>query len=246
MKIHFLGTNGWYSSPTGNTICTLLDTERAYIVLDAGDGIQKLDAYITEDKPVYILISHLHLDHIIGFHIMPKFKFLNPVTVFVAEELLANVKNLVRDPFTAAWENIGLNIALKYFSVAGQLPFEIQYRQLNHTGITYGFRLNFDGKIIAYGCDTGSCDAVKELGRQADVFILECSMKKGDSAGDWGHLDPVAAAKIAEEAGAKKLVLTHFSANEYHTLKQREIAGSFAKEIFPEVVVARDGQSIVI
>jgi len=36
MKITFLGTNGWYDTDCGNTICTLLETTKAYILLDAG------------------------------------------------------------------------------------------------------------------------------------------------------------------------------------------------------------------
>ena len=62
MKIHFLGTNGWYSNAGSNMTCALVDTKDHYIVLDAGDGIHKLDKYIKEDKPIYLFISHLHLD----------------------------------------------------------------------------------------------------------------------------------------------------------------------------------------
>ena len=41
MDIIFLGTNGWYDSPTGSTICTLINSERYHILLDAGNGIYK-------------------------------------------------------------------------------------------------------------------------------------------------------------------------------------------------------------
>ena len=34
MDIIFLGTNGWYDSPTGNTICTLINSDRCHILLD--------------------------------------------------------------------------------------------------------------------------------------------------------------------------------------------------------------------
>ena len=43
MDIIFLGTNGWYDSPTGSTICTLINSERYHILLDAGNGIHKAD-----------------------------------------------------------------------------------------------------------------------------------------------------------------------------------------------------------
>src|SRR3990172_458113 len=75
MKITFLGTNGWYDTSTGNTICILVETEGHNIVLDAGNGFYKLDRYISYDRPTWLFLSHFHLDHIIGLHILNKFKF---------------------------------------------------------------------------------------------------------------------------------------------------------------------------
>ena len=45
MDVIFLGTNGWYDSDTGNTICILIESDDYYIVLDAGNGIDKLYRY---------------------------------------------------------------------------------------------------------------------------------------------------------------------------------------------------------
>jgi len=50
-SIHFLGTNGWYDTDTGNTICILIDTEEYGIILDAGNGIYKLDTLTSLNKP---------------------------------------------------------------------------------------------------------------------------------------------------------------------------------------------------
>jgi ribonuclease BN (tRNA processing enzyme) len=75
MQIIFLGTNGWFDSPTGSTICTLINTESCHIILDAGNGIYKADRYIQDDLPVYIFLSHFHLDHIEGLHVLNKFSF---------------------------------------------------------------------------------------------------------------------------------------------------------------------------
>ena len=74
MKITFLGTNGWYATQTGNTICTLIETEKYNLVLDAGNGIYKLEKYLDFKKPVFLFISHLHIDHIEGLHILSHFK----------------------------------------------------------------------------------------------------------------------------------------------------------------------------
>ena len=83
LKLTFLGTNGWYATKEGNTICTLIETAERYIVLDAGDGIHRLDEFAKdENKPADIFLSHFHLDHIIGLHIQPKFHFKNKIRIF--------------------------------------------------------------------------------------------------------------------------------------------------------------------
>ena len=51
MKATFLGTNGWYDTTTGNTVCILIETEKYDMVLDAGNGIHKLDSYVSGRKP---------------------------------------------------------------------------------------------------------------------------------------------------------------------------------------------------
>jgi len=75
MKVYFLGTNGWCDTDLGNTLCVLVETKQAYIVFDAGNGLFKLDKYIKDNRPIYLFLSHFHLDHIIGLHSLNKFYF---------------------------------------------------------------------------------------------------------------------------------------------------------------------------
>ena len=51
MKLIFLGTNGWYDTNTGNTICIMIETNKEYIILDAGSALYKIDQYITDENP---------------------------------------------------------------------------------------------------------------------------------------------------------------------------------------------------
>ena len=84
IKVIFLGTNGWYDTKTGNTICTLIETEDYFIILDAGNGLHKIDQYITSTskKPIYLFLSHFHLDHIVGLHILSKFNFSQGIRTY--------------------------------------------------------------------------------------------------------------------------------------------------------------------
>ena len=75
MKVIFLGTNGWYDTETGNTICTLIQTEQYDIILDAGNGLHRAERYLDGAKPTFLFLSHFHMDHIEGLHILAKFRF---------------------------------------------------------------------------------------------------------------------------------------------------------------------------
>ena len=75
MQVTFLGTNGWFDTATGNTVSVLVQSEEYDIIFDAGNGIAKADRYITQKKPVFLFISHLHIDHIAGLHTLVKFRF---------------------------------------------------------------------------------------------------------------------------------------------------------------------------
>ncbi len=48
----------------GNTICSEFSTDAVQIFLDAGSGF--INAKVSRDKPVIILFSHFHHDHIQG------------------------------------------------------------------------------------------------------------------------------------------------------------------------------------
>jgi len=99
MKVIFLGTNGWYDTKTGNTICTLIDSQEGYVILDAGDGICKAKKYITEDKPIFLFISHLHLDHISGFHVFPSFLSRKKIEIIIEKGNKELLESIVRHPF---------------------------------------------------------------------------------------------------------------------------------------------------
>jgi ribonuclease BN (tRNA processing enzyme) len=59
-------------------------------------------------------------------------------------------------------------------------------------------------------------------------------------------LNPETAAKIASDAKAKKLVLTHFDANIYKTMQDRAESLKFARGIFPNAEIAFDGMQIEV
>ena len=254
MKIRFLGTNGWYSTPTGDTPCILIETNEQYIVLDAGNGIYKLDRYITENKPISLFISHFHLDHTSGLHTLPKFAFPQGIDVYIGKGRTDDFKTLVRPPFTIGFEqrpeNIGqlqTSIRLHELSETGEyIPFLAMALPQHHAYVDHGYRIEVEGKTIAYTGDCGFTEQAKALAKDADLLICECSNKINETPDTWGHLDPVLAATLAKESGVKQLLLTHFNAAIYPTLEDRIWAEDEAKKIFHNTTAARDGMECTV
>lgn len=78
---------------------------------------------------------------------------------------------------------------------------------------SYAFRIQYQGKVIAYSGDTGVCAGIGHTAFRADLFICEASARIGDNknAFNYGHLTPFQAGNIARIEGVKKLFLTHYT-----------------------------------
>ena len=241
MELIFLGTNGWYDSATGNTICILIKTDDYYIVLDAGNGINKLDQYYQKVRPVFLLLSHFHLDHIAGLHVLAKFSFAKGLVIAGPKGTKKVLNTIVNKPFTMPLHD--LPYKTEVLELSGEekfFPFEIEFMELVHTSLTLGYRIHLDNKTIAYIPDTGFCQNALKLARNVDLLIAECAYLPGESSDEWPHLNPQDAANIAKEAGAKQLALVHFDAERYPTLETRKMAELHAKDIFPNTIATHD------
>jgi ribonuclease BN (tRNA processing enzyme) len=50
--------------------------------------------------PVFLFISHYHLDHVAGLHALVKFRFRHPLRICGQPGIEATLRSLVREPFT--------------------------------------------------------------------------------------------------------------------------------------------------
>lgn len=247
IKVIFLGTNGWYDSKTGNTLCTLIETESFYIILDAGNGIFKLDRYIKKPKPIYLFLSHVHLDHIIGIHTLEKFQFKQTLNFYCPERIRKDLLRIIRKPYTLTLSKLPFKVRMINVGEGSfKSPFSFSCKKLLHPVPCFGFRFELEDKIITYCTDTGLCRNAVWLARKADLLIAESSYKPGEVVKHWPHLNPQQAAGLAKKAKAKKLVLTHFDAARYLNIRQRKNAQRLAQGIFKNTLSAVDGLIIKI
>jgi ribonuclease Z len=97
------------------------------------------------------------------------------------------------------------------------------------------------GQRFAFIMDTRLCDAAFALADRADMLVCECTFAGTEAAlaRDYGHLTAGQAGRIAAEAGARLLVLTHFS-QRYDATGTGRLAAEAAAVFGGEVVLARD------
>lgn len=249
IKIVFLGTNGWYDTPTGNTGSILIKCPDYGIIIDAGNGFAKIGQHLDLGKPAYLFLSHYHLDHIIGLHTLNKHYFKKGLTIFGPTGLKKMLGSIIQKPYTLPFNKLPYKTRAIELSTKGQAikalkNCRITSLQLTHPVPTLGYRFELGGRTIAYCSDTGYCANAVELASGADLLISECAFKRGQSLPQWPHLNPDTAARLAKDAKAKKLILTHFDASLYRTIDERRQAGNQARETFKNTAVASDGITI--
>ena len=217
MEITFLGTRGWYSKK-GQTSCVLVETRGGNYLLDAGTGIYWINEILDFRKPTCLLLSHFHLDHILGITTFQKTFKGKEITIYGEKGVKKAVDRIMRKPIYPYYFDSTL---FSFKVIFRELKKEqeifdstVKTAHLSHSDPVLGIRIENGGRSFVYATDTLPCKATAKLARDCDVLVHETYFSEQDLKNvkiNTGHSSPKGAARVALEANAGKLFLFHIN-----------------------------------
>ncbi|MGV9323602.1 MBL fold metallo-hydrolase [Streptosporangium sandarakinum] len=215
MKVTIVGCSGSFPGPDSPSSCYLLEAEGFRMLLDFGNGsLGALQRHIGLYDVDAICLSHLHADHCLdmcSYHVVRTYSPKGPhprVPVHApadAPRRLARAYDMPAEP--------GMETSFDFAPLAPGTfevgPFRVTAAPMNHPVETYGFRVSYGGRSVAYSADTGETDELVRLAAGADLLLCEASFPDVPGLPADLHLTGRQAAEHAARAEAGTLVLTH-------------------------------------
>ena len=240
IRVAIWGTRGSIATPGpqtarygGNTACVTVEgSGGTALILDAGTGIRIADAAVPSNaKRVDILLTHLHMDHIIGLGFFPVLQrrgldvhIWGPKTA--GDDLRTRLTRYLSPPlFPVRLRDLPANVTLREIAAA---DLEIGEFRLSATYVTHpdpalGFRVSAGRRSLAYIPDHEPALGVKHfpvspewtsghrIAAGADLLFHDSQYTEqeyGERVG-WGHSSIADSVAFAKQAGVGKLLLFH-------------------------------------
>jgi ribonuclease BN (tRNA processing enzyme) len=247
MRIHFLGTGGYFPNERRQTACLMLP--EVGVILDAGTGIFRARSLVATDQ-LDVFLSHAHLDHAVGLtYLLGMLHETRVARVVVHGEpakldaigrhLFAELVFPVQPKFVwAPLEPGGAKVPLARDGTLTAFPLE-------HPGRSVGFRLDWAGHSLAYVTDTTASLTAPyvEFIRGVDVLVHECNFPDGFEADArrTGHSCLTNVAEVARLADVGRVMVVHINPL---TTTDPPLDLSSVAHIFAHAAIAHDGQVI--
>ena len=218
----------------GNTSCYRVDMNGRTIILDCGTGIMQFHSDMLKERAASgksgltfdILISHLHLDHIIG---LSMFDFLfdkaNNIRIFTRSRsglpLESQIFGIFKPPYwpidIAKMNNAGIFEIKGGDNIDLGDGIDVKVFDSMHDNDTSGFRLEGEKTLVYlldYEIDKNSDDLpdLVEFCKNADAVVFDATYLPEDypKRRGWGHSTFEAGMMLAEMARCKRMIFSHF------------------------------------
>jgi ribonuclease BN (tRNA processing enzyme) len=220
MRLVPLGVNGYIPSHGRQSAAFLVLAGEAALLLDAGTGVARL-----LEEPILdllegfgsleVVLTHYHLDHVVGLSYLPGVWPTRPVRIHAPGPPLVDTDpaealcRLIHPPlFPVPLPEFPMPVELERLTGESAVigGIDVRLRRQEHPGGSVGLRL---GDAMAYVTDTVADRASAELAAGVDLLLHEVWFESGGRAAATGHSAADDVARIAVEAGVRRLMPVH-------------------------------------
>lgn len=242
MKVNIIG-NGSIGSKYMSA-STLIDN---HILVDVPNGATKHLKSLGYDVLAIdtILLTHPHGDHFfdLPFFLLNKFfsKDTKSITIVAPKGMKEKIQQLVELGFPHSWEQIQECYEIKFIEYAEDTSIllenmRIETREVQHADLkpAYGYLVEIGGKKIGFSGDSCYCVAIEKIVQEADISVLDMSMK---AAGNEAHMGYQDIQEICGRYPEKKIIATHMHEATYEIAREKSIPNLMIPEINQEILI---------
>ncbi len=244
MRLTVLGSGSVFAGGDRARTAYLIEGNKNALVMDLGYGaFMNLKKLVKTEDVNCLLFSHVaHPDHVVDL-----LAFMDD------RQAISRNKGVGKEQVNIVGPK-GMNDffgkLLQLFPLFRPLPFKVKVEEMDygekklfeftirskpvkHVKNSLGYRIESEGRAIAYSGDTAYCQEIIDLGRKADLLVLDCSSayKKTEL-----HLNATECGEIASEAGAKSVLLGHLGPD----AEKADLKALARKKFKGRIYVAKD------
>lgn len=252
-RLVVLGSCGAWPEPGRACSGFVVEHRDFRVVLDLGYGtlprlLTLLNSSVADGVDA-VIVTHHHPDHMVDLHGLFRARWFGrrdaqPIPLYAPPGVLDMVVALEEGDAVAVRRVFDVRpLPAEAYQVG---PFRLESWALPHFVPNAGVRLSSPGLTVAYTGDTGPDEALADLGRDADLYVMEATDRNQRPAVPPAttrrqmHLSARDAGEVATQAGARRLRLTHSWPD-----NDREASRASAAEVFPgEVLIADEGLEV--
>ena len=228
-----LGCNGSFPGPAGACSGYLLACEGTRVWLDCGSGtLANLQRHVTIEDVTAVVISHQHPDHwtdLEHFGVACRWALGRTGVPVHAPRGLRELTRIGSAAEIFDWHDIadGDQVTI------GAL--RLSFSQTDHSVTTLASRIEGAGRTLGYSADSGPAWELASLGSGLDVALCEATFL-ADREGSVQHLSARQAGRMAHDAGAHRLIITHLTPGVDPEAARAEAASAYGGDVAVAVI----------